>query len=84
MLPLSLPIPSARARVSVKFRAVIFDMDGVIADSEPLYAEAINVVLRCTGHVLTELDHAAIMGSSISETWGWVHRRFALSGEPAD
>lgn len=66
-----------------KFRAVIFDMDGVITDSEPFYAEAINEVLRGTGNTLTREDHEAILGSSIDETWEWVVRRFGLPGAPA-
>lgn len=63
-----------------QIQAVIFDMDGVITDSEPLYAEALNVVLLHTGHVLTEKDHAAIMGSSIDETLRYVIQRFQLNG----
>lgn len=68
----------------MKFQAVIFDMDGVLTDSEPLYAEAMNVVLKSTGSVLTDEDHEAIMGSSIAETWEWAHKRFSLSGKPPD
>ena len=63
-------------------RAVIFDMDGVLTDSEPFYAEAINVVLAARGLHLTEKDHEAIMGSSIDYTWEWVTRRFQLEGSP--
>ncbi len=66
-----------------KKRAVIFDMDGVITDSEPFYAEAINVVLASHGHVLTHDDHRAIMGSSIDYTWEYVIGRFKLGGDVA-
>lgn len=66
-----------------KKRAVIFDMDGVITDSEPFYAEAINVVLAGHGHVLTRDDHRAIMGSNIDYTWDYVVRRFKLGGDIA-
>ena len=61
-----------------KKQAVIFDMDGVLTDSEPLYAEAVNVALAQTGFALTEEDHRAIMGSSIDYTWEWVMARFSL------
>ncbi len=64
-----------------KKRAVIFDMDGVITDSEPFYAEAINVVLASHGHVLTRDDHRAIMGSSIDYTWEYVIAHFKLNGD---
>jgi HAD superfamily hydrolase (TIGR01509 family) len=66
-----------------KKRAVIFDMDGVITDSEPFYAEAINIVLAGHGHVLTTEDHRAIMGSSIDYTWEFVVSRFKLGGDVA-
>ncbi len=62
-------------------QAVIFDMDGVITDSEPFYNEAVNEVLRPLGHVLTEDDHRAIMGSSIDYTWEYVIQRFGLQDD---
>ena len=61
-------------------QAVIFDMDGVITDSEPLYGEAVNVVLAREGLALTDDDHRAIMGSSIGYTWRYVIDRFGLAG----
>ena len=54
-----------------KFRAVIFDMDGVLVDSEPLYFKAINRVLEEEKVVpITEqenLDH--LLGTTVEETW---------------
>ena len=47
-------------------------MDGVITDSEHLYAQAVNLALSGTGEVLTDDDHRQIMGSSIDYTWTWV------------
>ncbi len=64
----------------MKKQAVIFDMDGVITDSEPLYGEAVNRVLADLGLFLTEEDHQHIMGSSIDYTWTWVMERFGLDG----
>ena len=61
-------------------RAVIFDMDGVITDSEPLYAEAVNATIDSTPHRLSATDHMAIMGSSIEATWDYVIDRFGLDG----
>ncbi|MBI3744383.1 MAG: HAD family phosphatase [Chloroflexi bacterium] len=63
--------------------AVIFDMDGVITDSEPLYGQAVNVVLHGLGHHMSDEDHAAIMGSSIDYTWEWVIKRYNLHGDVA-
>ena len=63
----------------MKKQAVIFDMDGVVTDSEPLYAEAVTVALGETGLSLSREDHQAIMGSSIDYTWEWVMSRFNLN-----
>lgn len=60
--------------------AVIFDMDGVLTDSEPFYLEAVNATLAAHGVRLAEEDHAAIMGSSIDYTWDYLIRRFDLAG----
>ncbi len=65
-------------------QAVIFDMDGVLTDSEPFYAKAVNETLAGTPHFLTEEDHRAVMGSSIDDTWQWVMRRFNLEGDIRD
>ena len=64
--------------------AVIFDMDGVIADSEPLYGEAINIVLRREGVMVTDEDHRAFMGRSIRFIWRYVIDRFNLAGDVED
>ena len=66
----------------MKKQAVIFDMDGVITDSEPYYVQAVNVVLADQGLAMTEEDHLAIIGSSIDYTWEWVVRRFGLKEGP--
>ena len=50
------------------FRAVIFDMDGVLVDSEPLFLEAINATLARYGRSIDEEQHATIMGLDPRET----------------
>jgi HAD superfamily hydrolase (TIGR01509 family) len=57
---------------------VVFDMDGVITDSEPLYGEAITSVIAREGHHLSDADHAAIMGSGFDYSVDWVRARFGL------
>lgn len=64
-------------------RAVIFDLDGVIWDGEPLYHEAFNVVLAPLGHYLSEEDYEQIIGQSVEAAWDWVRRRFRLDEPPA-
>ncbi|MCY3694791.1 MAG: HAD family phosphatase [Chloroflexi bacterium] len=61
-------------------RAVIFDMDGVITDSEPLYAEAMDIVLSKHGIALAPEDYRAVIGSSTAFTWQYVIDRFNLGG----
>ena len=63
------------------FWAVIFDMDGVVADSEPTYLEAINVMLAPTGHRMSEQQYEEIIGSSIKHTWETILKTFGLQGD---
>jgi HAD superfamily hydrolase (TIGR01509 family) len=48
---------------------VVFDMDGVIADSEPAYFEAINEVLAPLGKYMDDALQRRIMGSRMVTTW---------------
>lgn len=61
------------------FRAVIFDLDGVLWDGEPLYREAVNVVLAPYGHRVSDEEYAMIMGHSVEACWEWLHQRFQLT-----
>jgi HAD superfamily hydrolase (TIGR01509 family) len=66
-------------------RAVIFDLDGVIWDGEPLYHEAFNVVLKPYGHAIaiTDPEYVQIIGKSVEAAWDWMRSRFALTESPA-
>ena len=64
------------------YRAVIFDLDGVLWDGEPLYREAFNVVLAPYGHRLTETDYMRIIGQTVEACWEWVRDKFSLSVSP--
>lgn len=61
------------------FRAVVFDLDGVLWDGEPLYHQAFNVVLKPHGHYITAEEYKNIIGFSVEAAWAWVHRRFGLT-----
>lgn len=65
------------------YRAVIFDLDGVIWDGEPLYHEAFNVVLAPYGCRVTAEDYVNIIGHSVEAAWDWVLKRFQIAGEAA-
>ena len=62
------------------YEAVIFDMDGVLADSEPVYNAAMQAVLNPLGIQITEAHQREIMGSSIENTWRYFRETFALEG----
>lgn len=64
------------------YKAVIFDLDGVLWDGEPLYHEAFNVVLRPYGHEMSAEEYTSIIGNSLEAAWAWVLDHFAMGGPP--
>jgi HAD superfamily hydrolase (TIGR01509 family) len=69
----------------VTYRAVVFDLDGVLWDGEPLYHEAFNVVLKPYGHAIaiTDTAYTQIIGLSVEAAWDWMRSRFGLTDSPA-
>ena len=59
-------------------------MDGVLADSEPLYHLSLNQVLQSHGHSLTDEDNRIILGTTVDFTWQTLKERFRLDGEIED
>jgi HAD superfamily hydrolase (TIGR01509 family) len=53
------------------FQAVIFDMDGVLVDSEPLFLNAINRVIGVEGAnpISEEENEQYLIGTTVEETW---------------
>ncbi len=64
--------------------AVIFDMDGVLADTEPINAQAMETVLTRRDVRLTEGEYAGLVGQSNETTWAWIIGRFGLGDATAD
>jgi HAD superfamily hydrolase (TIGR01509 family) len=60
--------------------AVLFDMDGLLIDSEPLWLEAERAVMTRLGSGWTEADQAALLGGSLS---GTVRYLLAHAARPA-
>jgi len=58
------------------FKAVIFDMDGVIIDSEPLWEIAIRKGFEHVGFTLTKAQAAQTVGLRIDEVIAYWHTRF--------
>jgi HAD superfamily hydrolase (TIGR01509 family) len=60
--------PGASLVLPGPYAAVVFDMDGLLVDSEPLWVEAEAELLERNGGVFTEADRAATHGRSIEES----------------
>lgn len=66
-----------------RFGAVIFDMDGVLVDSEPLHYRAAQAVLAREGEDLPWDVFAEYVGTTSIVTWAGLRTRFGL-GESLD
>jgi HAD superfamily hydrolase (TIGR01509 family) len=58
--------------------AVIFDMDGVLADTEPVNQRALTAVLANRGAELRAEEYGHLIGLSNQASWDWLIARFAL------
>ncbi|MGD9889980.1 MAG: HAD family hydrolase [Dehalococcoidia bacterium] len=77
------PDSSARPAEDRRFQAVVFDMDGVLLDSEPLHHIVLNNVLATEGRHLSFEEYRPYIGTTLEYTWSDVIRRFDLKG-PVD
>ena len=59
-----------------EYRAVLFDMDGVLVDSEPLFLRAINRVVTETGNEpISEAENEEyLLGTTVVGTWEQLKR----------
>jgi HAD superfamily hydrolase (TIGR01509 family) len=65
-------------------QAVIFDMDGVLVDTEPRHFAALNAVLAAEGYRLDPEDNRLFLGLTLERTWDLVVERFGLIGSRRD
>jgi len=66
------------------FRNVIFDLDGLLTDTEPVHHRAFNLVLQATGadFQFDQVEYGRIMtGRSVLENAEYVRERFALAAD---
>jgi phosphatidylinositol alpha-mannosyltransferase len=61
--------------------ALIFDMDGVLLDSEPLHLQALNQVLAPLGFHATAAENEDFFGLTSEECWRVIMKRYCLPGE---
>ncbi len=65
------------------FKTIIFDMDGVLIDSEPAHLEAANEVLAREGVSLSPAQNAAYLGQNENRYWTALIARFSLKKGPS-
>jgi HAD superfamily hydrolase (TIGR01509 family) len=63
------------------YSAVIFDMDGVLVDTEPMHLRALNQVLAESGFALSEEENQQLLGTSFKATWDFLIKRFNFEAE---
>lgn len=61
------------------YRAVIFDMDGVILDSEPLHQELEAQMFRELGAVISQAEAREYIGVNSFEMWRVIRERHSIS-----
>jgi HAD superfamily hydrolase (TIGR01509 family) len=59
--------------------AVVFDLDGVLVDSEPLHFRAANRLLARYGAAIDEAEYVTFIGLGERATWEAWRRRFAIA-----
>ena len=64
-------------------RAVLFDMDGLLVDSEPLWFEAERAVMATMGGSWTRADQLELTGGSLEHSVGYMRARALRPAEPA-
>ena len=65
------------------FDAVIFDVDGVIVDSEAVYCETFNATLGDYGAGMSRADYAVCVGHPVEENSAYAVDRYRLDVTPA-
>lgn len=65
-----------------EYGAVLFDMDGTLVDSEPIWFEVLREVVTDFGGDLPENAHASLHGSDRAATTEILQTRYGLVGDP--
>ena len=74
--------PAGRCDADGTLRAVLFDMDGLLVDSEPLWFEAERAVMARMGGPWTEADQQQLMGGTLTHSVGYMRARALRPAEP--
>jgi HAD superfamily hydrolase (TIGR01509 family) len=68
----------------VRFAAVIFDMDGVLVDSEPMHVDAMREMLRPYGIPYTDRENEEFFGFTDLEVFQKLRERYGLEADPRE
>jgi len=68
----------------VRFAAVIFDMDGVLVDSEPMHVDAMRELLRPYGIPYTDSENEEFFGFTDLEVFERLRERYGLAADPRE
>jgi len=63
------------------FQALVFDMDGVLVDSEPLHLEVEQAIFEELGLEVSEEEHFSYVGMAPQEVWTHIRRRHGLDAQ---
>jgi HAD superfamily hydrolase (TIGR01509 family) len=64
----------------MRFDAVIFDMDGVLIDSEPLHFAVLSELLAHSGHIYTRAENEQFIGTTSEAMFTTLIARYGLAG----
>jgi beta-phosphoglucomutase family hydrolase len=67
-----------------KIKAVIFDMDGVLVDSEPFHVQNEKMMFKKLGLDISDEEHAGYMGTATDVMWEQIIRNKKLSLDVAE
>jgi len=62
--------------------AVIFDMDGLLVDSEPVWNKVETAVIEARGKVVTPERNAGLVGLRLDEYWAGMCRAYQIDENP--
>ena len=64
--------------IAGSYRAVVFDLDGLLLDSEAVFRRAWQGAIRNFGHQIDDAYYATLIGRGVSISEGLVSERFAI------
>jgi len=65
-----------------RYAGIIFDMDGLMIDSEPLQLKAVNEALKPLGIFVNETDFIDMVGKKSIENFSWLKDKYGFAEPP--